>query len=109
MKRIIARFENFTGRYSYNCHILEHEEREMMRPFEAVCIKGDTNQGTMVDGQDAGLFVEAIVVESEAGTARFCATDRDGNRALEPVYDLGPFGDCLLGSAGPQESVTRPR
>jgi FtsP/CotA-like multicopper oxidase with cupredoxin domain len=31
--RVIARFEPFAGRYVYHCHILEHEDMEMMRPF----------------------------------------------------------------------------
>ncbi len=34
--RIIVRFEGFTGRYIWHCHILEHEDNEMMRPFEVV-------------------------------------------------------------------------
>jgi spore coat protein A len=34
--RIIARFEDFTGRYPYHCHILELEDHEMMRQFEVV-------------------------------------------------------------------------
>jgi spore coat protein A, manganese oxidase len=34
--RIIARFGPFTGRYVWHCHILEHEEHDMMRPFEVV-------------------------------------------------------------------------
>jgi spore coat protein A, manganese oxidase len=34
--RIIARFEGFTGRYVWHCHILEHEDNEMMRPFEVI-------------------------------------------------------------------------
>jgi spore coat protein A, manganese oxidase len=34
--RVITRFEGFTGRYVYHCHILGHEENEMMRPFEVV-------------------------------------------------------------------------
>jgi FtsP/CotA-like multicopper oxidase with cupredoxin domain len=34
--RVIARFEDFTGRYPYHCHILEHEDHEMMRQFEVV-------------------------------------------------------------------------
>jgi spore coat protein A len=29
--RIITRFEGFTGRYVWHCHILEHEDNEMMR------------------------------------------------------------------------------
>ncbi len=30
---IVVRFEVFSGRYMYHCHILEHEDRDMMRPF----------------------------------------------------------------------------
>ncbi|MGA2167743.1 MAG: multicopper oxidase domain-containing protein [Terracidiphilus sp.] len=33
---IIARFEGFTGRYVFHCHMLEHEDHDMMRPFEVV-------------------------------------------------------------------------
>jgi spore coat protein A len=34
--RIVVRFEGYTGRYLYHCHILEHESNDMMRPFEVV-------------------------------------------------------------------------
>jgi spore coat protein A len=37
--RIIARFEGFPGRYVWHCHILEHEDNEMMRPFDVVAAK----------------------------------------------------------------------
>src|SRR6266853_898744 len=30
---IVVRFTNYSGRYMYHCHILEHEDRDMMRPF----------------------------------------------------------------------------
>jgi o-aminophenol oxidase len=30
---IVVRFQAFAGRYMYHCHILEHEDRDMMRPF----------------------------------------------------------------------------
>ena len=30
---IAVRFNTFSGRYMYHCHILEHEDRDMMRPF----------------------------------------------------------------------------
>jgi spore coat protein A len=94
--RVIARFEDYTGLYPYHCHILEHEDHEMMRQFEAVCIKGDTNQDTLVDGRDISLFVEAIIGTVEAGTAQFCATDMDSNLALETAYDINLFVDCLV-------------
>jgi spore coat protein A len=31
--RIIVRFEGFAGRYVWHCHMLEHEDNEMMRPY----------------------------------------------------------------------------
>ena len=31
--RIIVKFEDFTGRYVWHCHMLEHEDNEMMRPY----------------------------------------------------------------------------
>ena len=34
--RIIVRFEGYTGRYVWHCHMLEHEDNEMMRPYEVV-------------------------------------------------------------------------
>jgi spore coat protein A, manganese oxidase len=37
--RIIARFEGFAGRYVWHCHVLEHEDNEMMRPFDVVAVK----------------------------------------------------------------------
>jgi spore coat protein A len=30
---IAVRFTRYGGRYMYHCHILEHEDRDMMRPF----------------------------------------------------------------------------
>jgi spore coat protein A, manganese oxidase len=34
--RIIVPFEGFAGRYVWHCHILEHEDNEMMRPYEVI-------------------------------------------------------------------------
>ncbi len=34
--RIVVPFTGFTGRYVWHCHILEHEDNEMMRPYEVV-------------------------------------------------------------------------
>ena len=32
--RVITKFDSYTGKYPYHCHILEHEDHEMMRQFE---------------------------------------------------------------------------
>lgn len=34
--RILVPFEGFAGRYVWHCHILEHEDNEMMRPYEVL-------------------------------------------------------------------------
>jgi spore coat protein A len=34
--RIIIKFEGFSGRYVWHCHILEHEDNEMMRPYDVL-------------------------------------------------------------------------
>ena len=34
--RIIVPFEGYTGKYVWHCHLLEHEDNEMMRPYEVV-------------------------------------------------------------------------
>lgn len=31
--RVIARFEDYTGLFPYHCHVLEHEDHEMMRQY----------------------------------------------------------------------------
>ncbi len=33
---IIVRFEGFAGRYVWHCHVLEHEDNEMMRPYDVL-------------------------------------------------------------------------
>ena len=30
---IALTFDSYTGRYMYHCHLLEHEDHDMMRPF----------------------------------------------------------------------------
>ncbi len=34
--RIMVRFQPYTGRYVWHCHILEHEDYDMMRPIDVV-------------------------------------------------------------------------
>jgi spore coat protein A, manganese oxidase len=37
--RIIIPFQGYPGRYVWHCHILEHEDNEMMRPYEIVAAR----------------------------------------------------------------------
>jgi spore coat protein A, manganese oxidase len=34
--RIIVKFEGYVGRYVWHCHTLEHEDNEMMRPYDVI-------------------------------------------------------------------------
>ena len=34
--KIAMLFDGYCGRYMYHCHILEHEDMDMMRPFVVV-------------------------------------------------------------------------
>ena len=34
--RMIIRFEGYIGRYVWHCHVLEHEDNDMMRPYDIV-------------------------------------------------------------------------
>jgi FtsP/CotA-like multicopper oxidase with cupredoxin domain len=54
---IAARFAGFTGRYMYHCHILEHEDHDMMRPFvvvppAALSVMDAMGDMPMLDGTD---------------------------------------------------------
>lgn len=33
---ILVPFEGYTGRYVFHCHMLEHEDNDMMRPYEVL-------------------------------------------------------------------------
>ncbi len=37
--RIIVRFDGYAGRYVWHCHLLEHEDNEMMRPYEIIAAR----------------------------------------------------------------------
>jgi spore coat protein A len=48
--RVIKRFEDYTGLFPYHCHILEHEDQEMMRQFQTIqCGNGDTEPTEVCD------------------------------------------------------------
>jgi len=101
MVRLLVRFEDYTGLFPYHCHILEHEDHEMMRQFETVCVKGDTNQDTLVNAADIAMFVTAVVGGADEGTAIFCAADVNDDAVLDATGDIDLFVDCLLAGGCP--------
>ncbi|SIR87564.1 spore coat protein A [Haladaptatus litoreus] len=49
--RILVRFGNFAGQFPWHCHILEHEDHAMMRPFEVVTGNAAKNRGQKNNNQ----------------------------------------------------------
>ena len=91
MVRVITRFADYTGRFPYHCHILEHEDHEMMRQFQTIscgngdlepteeCDDGNTTPG---DGCDASCHTEVTG----------CPSDIDCDGVLDSVF--GDFNAC---------------
>lgn len=52
--RVMARFEDFVGKFAYHCHILEHEDQAMMRQYETYTECGDGARGLPVEECDDG-------------------------------------------------------
>jgi spore coat protein A len=78
--RVIARFEDYTGRYAYHCHILEHEDHEMMRQFQAIdcgnnlveptegCDDGDTLDGDLCSARCRNEEFVALTGTAQGGS-----------------------------------------
>ncbi|MDH3627230.1 MAG: multicopper oxidase domain-containing protein [Acidobacteriota bacterium] len=71
--RVIARFEDFKGKFAYHCHILEHEDHDMMRQFETV-LCGDTEIDTNESCDDGGT-VDWDGCTSACDTEQYLALD----------------------------------
>jgi spore coat protein A len=59
--RVIAKFDR-EGRYVWHCHILSHEDHEMMRPYY-VGPMAATQMATVDDGNAAGKTVRGAILE----------------------------------------------
>ena len=69
-------FKDFTGKYPWHCHILEHEDHEMMRPYEVLLREGGDN-----------LFPDSLVAKKGGRTLFKIAPpqDLDGDGLYEDV------------------------
>lgn len=57
--RVIMYFNSYTGKYPYHCHVLEHEDHEMMRQF-VVVLEADLNCDEVIDVLDINPFILAL-------------------------------------------------
>jgi len=56
---VIAKFEHFTGKFVYHCHILDHEENDMMQYMRVVGPLGK-------EGEDEGFVEHSVMPENYA-------------------------------------------
>ncbi|HVU01375.1 MAG TPA: multicopper oxidase domain-containing protein [Polyangiaceae bacterium] len=97
--RVIARFDDHAGRFPYHCHILEHEDHEMMRQFEAVAVCGD---GALAHGyeecddgnQQGGDGCSADCRIEREGGADAGSDDSPGAPRSPTPTPPRPSGDC---------------
>jgi spore coat protein A len=57
--KVVMRFEDYAGLYAYHCHILEHEDHDMMRQFRAVHF-GDADVDGDVDLADYAVIFDCL-------------------------------------------------
>jgi spore coat protein A len=104
MVRVVARFEDYLGAYPYHCHMLEHEDHDMMRQFvtqppcpDAGCPPEDDGGA---DGAPLDGGVEAPPI-ADAGNAKSgCACDAGGG---------APASGAALSTLALALLVARPR
>ncbi|MBL8758557.1 MAG: multicopper oxidase domain-containing protein [Phycisphaerae bacterium] len=82
--RVIARFDGYTGLYPYHCHVLEHEDNEMMRQFRIVC-PTDYNYDGVVDPDDLADFIACYFENPPCPRADF---NRDGTPDPDDLADV---------------------
>jgi spore coat protein A len=53
--RVVMKWEGYVGQYVYHCHILDHEDNEMMRPMEVLPARA---QSILLPGQLALRYID---------------------------------------------------
>ncbi|WP_448192596.1 multicopper oxidase domain-containing protein [Azospirillum sp. sgz301742] len=108
MLRIAETFD-LTGEYVWHCHILSHEDNEMMRPFYTINTVQGTSQKDKLDGT---ADIDAVTagkgddrVFAGASDDRIIATLGDGNDAYDggtgsDTYDLSPIQTAVTVDLG---------
>jgi hypothetical protein len=102
--RVITRFENYKGKYAYHCHILEHEEHEMMRQFQTIaCGDGEIDPTEACDAGAANGTASSCCSTACTVVANGMACS-DGNACT--LNDQCQAGVCAPGAlVGPPGEV----
>ena len=95
--RVIARFEDYKGKYAYHCHILEHEDHEMMRQFQTVaCGDGELDPMEACDdgaanGTPVSCCTTACTAVADGAACSDASACTEGDRCQA--------GSCVPGAA----------
>ncbi len=103
--RVIARFDDYLGRFAYHCHILDHEDHEMMRQFAVVSDPADCDlDGACEAGEDGFGCADCAQVSGALCGNGLCETG-DGEDCTSCPSDCngeqtGGGGDFCCGNGG---------
>jgi spore coat protein A len=104
MVRVIARFDDYLGKFPYHCHMLEHEDHDMMRQFEVVdsTSTGAGSSDVAVIGLQQSSPNPAVGGTSirfqlaTGGPTRIDIFDIGGRRVATPLDEPLPVGEHTL-------------
>ncbi len=102
--RVISRFLDYPGTFPFHCHILEHEDHEMMRQFTVVCapiaFSPQPLSAELTQGQTATLTVAAT--GSGPLTYQWLRTDPEVTLINGPTTS----GSIISGATSPTFTIT---
>lgn len=85
MVRVIARFDDYLGKFPYHCHMLEHEDNDMMRQFEVI---DTTSTGTGTNSDPVALRLEQSSPNPATQGASITFQIPVGGMTRIDVYDI---------------------
>jgi spore coat protein A len=118
--RVVAKFD-IPGLYVWHCHILSHEEHDMMRPFvvttaaDYVTLKASTASNSQASGAVAPVTFMASTVTTNAAYPRgsgfeysFSVTPPQGVAVTQPIPNQTMFTGSTPGFSVMREAVWTP-
>ena len=103
---VIARFDDYPGRYAYHCHILDHEDHEMMRQFQMINDPANCDgDGVCEAGEDTVSCPADCAQLSGAACGNGLCEIGDGEDCVTCAADCngvqaGGAGDFCCGNGG---------